>query len=136
MTEPISQTLLTNYLTQRFGPVKDLEIVRTKACAFFEFLSVDAARRAIIASLPQPHGGEGGLWIEVGGEVGQVRISVETKKERGDRPVSRPRGGAPVGAGVNGDAVGAGSGSGSGSGRGGFRGRGGMRGRGGGSAGK
>lgn len=139
--EPISQTTLTGFLTQRFGAVKDVEIVRSKACAFLEFLSLDAARRAIIASLPQGQGGEGGLWIEVGGDVGQVRISVEMKKERGDRPVSRPRGGAP-GAAVNGEAVGSGQGVGGGAGRGSggggggnFRGRGGMRGRGGGGGG-
>jgi hypothetical protein len=62
------------------------------------------------------------VWIDVGGEVGQVRITVETKKERGDRPVSRPRGGAPQ---VNGDGRGASGGGGS------FRGRSGRGGRGG-----
>ena len=60
------------------------------------------------------------MWIDVGGEVGQVRITVETKKERGDRPISRPRGGAPP---ANGDGRGS-SGSGGG---GSFRGRGGGR---------
>ena len=94
--------------------------MRGKACAFIEFQSVDSAKRAIVASLSQHQGGEGGVWIDVGGEVGQVRITVETKKERGDRPVSRPRGGAPP---VNGDGRGA-SGGGGGS----FRGRSGGRG--------
>lgn len=65
-----------------------------------EFTTVEAAKRAIIASLPQGQGGEGGIWIDVGGDIGNLRISVETKKERGDRPVSRPRGGAPP---VNGE---------------------------------
>lgn len=69
--------------------------MRSKACAFLEFVNLDSAKRAIIASLPQGQGGEGGIWLDVGGEAGQVRISVETKKERGDRPPSRPRGGAP-----------------------------------------
>ncbi|RDB30689.1 putative G3BP-like protein [Hypsizygus marmoreus] len=129
VTEPISQTTLTNVLTQRFGPVKDVEIVRSKACAFLEFTSLDAAKRAIIASLPQSAGGDGGIWVDVGGEAGTVRISVETKKERGDRPVSRPRGGAPVV--VNGRDQGDG-GAGRGGREGGFRGRGGPgRGRGG-----
>ncbi|KAF8155753.1 hypothetical protein B0H34DRAFT_714691 [Crassisporium funariophilum] len=125
VTEPISQTLLQTTLTQRFGAIKDLEIVRAKACAFIEFVAVDSAKRAIIASLNQHQGGEGGVWLDVGGEVGQVRISVETKKERGDRPVSRPRGGAPV---VNGEGRGGAQGGGGG---GSFRGRGGPnRGRG------
>ncbi len=58
---------------------------------------MDAAKRAIIASLPAAQGGGGGVWVEATGEVSTVRITVETKKERGDRPVSRPRGGAPQG---------------------------------------
>lgn len=112
VTEPVSQIQLTAVLTQRFGPIKDqAEIVRSKACAFLEFQSLDAAKRAIIACLPVAHGGEGGIRIDVGGDVGSVRITVETRKERGDRPVSRPRGGAPV--------------NGGGETRGGFRGRGG-----------
>ncbi|KAF9553948.1 hypothetical protein CPC08DRAFT_209510 [Agrocybe pediades] len=120
VTEPISPQTLSTTLTQRFGPIKDIEIVRAKACAFIEFQTVDAAKKAIIASLNQNQGGEGGVWIDVGGDVGQVRISVETKKERGDRPPTRPRGGAPA---VNGDGRGAPGG--------GFRGRGRGAGRGG-----
>lgn len=117
----MSQPTLQAALSSRFGPIKELEIVRAKACAFLEFTTVEAARRAITASLSQHQGGDGGVWIDVGGEVGQVRISVETKKERGERPVSRPRGGAPQ---ANGD-------GGAGRGQGGFRGRGGPgRGRG------
>lgn len=88
--------MLSQYLTQRFGPLKDLEIVRTKACAFVEFTTVEAARRAIAISLPQSQGGEGGIWLDAPSESGpQVRITVETKKERNERPPSRPRGGAP-----------------------------------------
>ncbi|KAI0266530.1 hypothetical protein BC834DRAFT_823970 [Gloeopeniophorella convolvens] len=113
--ENVSETALRNTLTSRFGPIKELEIVRSKACAFLEFIAVDAARRAIVASLPMSQGGEGGIRIDIG-EGQQMRITVETRKERGERPVSRPRGGAPV----NGDMRG-----------GGFRGRGGPgRGRG------
>ncbi|KAI0051338.1 hypothetical protein FA95DRAFT_1580709 [Auriscalpium vulgare] len=112
--ENVSEPALRNMLTTRFGAIKELEIVRSKACAFLEFTTVDAARRAITASLPVQHGGEGGLRVDVG-DGQQMRITVETRKERGERPVSRPRGGAPV----NGD------------GRGSFRGRGGPgRGRG------
>ncbi|KAG6918407.1 hypothetical protein DXG01_014812 [Tephrocybe rancida] len=113
VVEPITQASLGAFLTQRFGPVKDVEVVRSKACAFLEFTSLEAARRAISASP---------IWIDVGGDVGQLRISVETKKERGDRPPSRPRGGAPVNGGPEG-------------GRGGFQRRGGApRGRGAGAA--
>jgi Ras GTPase-activating protein-binding protein 2 len=111
--ENVTEAALRNTLVSRFGPIKDLDLVRSKACAFLEFNNVDAARRAIVASLPAPQGGEGGIRIDVG-DGQQARITVETRKERGERPVSRPRGGAPV----NGDV------------RGGFRGRGGGPGRG------
>ncbi|KAF8186991.1 hypothetical protein K438DRAFT_1919867 [Mycena galopus ATCC 62051] len=104
--EPISSTMLTNHLTQHFGPLKDLEIVRSKACAFFEFQNLEAARRAIVASLPTGQGGEGGVWIDCGPEVGSLRISIETRKERGERPVSRPRGGGPMGEGRGGEGQG------------------------------
>jgi hypothetical protein len=106
--EYVTEVALRNTLVSQFGPIKDLDLVRSKACAFLEFSNVDAARRAIIASLPTSQGGEGGIRIDVGD--GQLaRITVERRKARGERPVSRPRGGAPV----NGDV------------RGGFRGRGG-----------
>ncbi|KAF7316199.1 putative G3BP-like protein [Mycena indigotica] len=116
VVDPISNTLLTNHLSNQFGPLKEVDVVRSKACAFLEFTTVDAARRAIVASLPPSQGGEGGVWIDCG-EGGNLRISVETRKERNERPVSRPRGGGPMGEG---------RGAGEGRGRGGsdFRGRG------------
>ncbi|OJT12056.1 hypothetical protein TRAPUB_11394 [Trametes pubescens] len=115
VTENITDAALRTTLAARFGPVKELEIVRSKVCAFLEFTQLDAAKRAIAASLPLPQGGEGGIRIETDGGAGQARVYVETRKERGERP--GPRGGAPI----NGDR-----------GRGGFRGRGGPgRGRGG-----
>lgn len=96
VVDAVSEPLLTQTLTQRFGAFKGPpEIVRNKACAFIEFMTVDAARKAITASLPPHFGGEGGIKIDVNGEP--FRINVETKKERGDRPPSRPRGGAPTG---------------------------------------
>ncbi|KAH9836364.1 uncharacterized protein C8Q71DRAFT_762098 [Rhodofomes roseus] len=90
VTENISEAALKKTLTERFGPVKDVDILRNKACAFLEFTQLDAARRAIIASLSVPQGGEGGIRIE--GAEGNARIFVETRKERGERPP--PRGGS------------------------------------------
>ncbi|KAH9941156.1 uncharacterized protein BXZ73DRAFT_41982 [Epithele typhae] len=115
VTENVSDQALRATITARFGPIKELEIVRSKACAFLEFQQLDAAKRAILTSLPMAQGGEGGIRIETDGGAGQARIIVETRKERGDRPPPR----APP---MNGDR-----------GRGGFRGRGGSgaRGRGG-----
>lgn len=120
MTEVVSHQALSNTLAARFGPVKEVEVVRSKACAFLEFMNLDSAKKAIIASLPMNQGGEGGIRIDVG-EAGQARINVETKKERGDRPPPRPRGGGPP----NGDARGSYRGRGGGGERGGAgRGRG------------
>ena len=110
--ENVSETALRQVLTSRFGPIKELEIVRNKACAFLEFQQLEAAKRAIVASLPLQQGGEGGIRIETDGGAGQARIIVETRKERGERPPPR---GPPL----NGDR-----------GRGSFRGRGGPGGRG------
>jgi len=115
VTEPISPQALTAALT-RFGPLKaPVEIVRNKACAFAEFATVDAAKRAIVVSLPPVAGGEGGIKVDVGGGE-SLKIIVETKKERGERPVSRGRGGGPP---FTGEGRGTGSGSDT---RGGFRG--------------
>ncbi|KAF7763552.1 hypothetical protein Agabi119p4_8089 [Agaricus bisporus var. burnettii] len=110
VVDQVTQPALNSVLSSRFGPIKELEVVRSKACAFIEFTTIDSARRAIIASLNRNQGGEGGVYIEY--EGGSQRIFIETKKERGDRPAPRPRGGAPA---VNGE----------GRGQGGYRGRGG-----------
>ncbi|KIK56640.1 hypothetical protein GYMLUDRAFT_61887 [Collybiopsis luxurians FD-317 M1] len=119
VTEPITTQALTQALA-RFGPLKSIEIVRQKACAFAEFSTVDAAKRAIISSLPSGVGGEGGVKVDVGGSE-TLKIFVETRKERGDRPASRGRGGGPPFAGE-------GRGSGSSESRGNFRGGGSTRG--------
>ena len=97
---------------------------------------MESARKAIVASLHPGQGGEGGIWVDVGGDVGQIKILVETKKERGDRPPGRGRGGGAVGGGGGGAPTGAGNGNGGSESRGGggggsFRGRGGAGGRGG-----
>lgn len=113
VVEHVTEATLKNTLTQRFGPIKDVEIVRSKACAFLEFLSLNDARRAQVASLNVNIGGEGGIRVGEAPDGHPLRIYVETRKERSDRPPPR---GTPV----NGDR-----------GRGGFRGRGGAsRGRG------
>ena len=104
--EVVSEQALKQVVTSRFGPVKELEIVRNKACAFLEFEKLESAKRAITASLSPAQGGQGGVRVDAE-NGGNVRIFIETKKERGERPVSRPRGGGP-GQGVNGGSDGRG----------------------------
>ncbi|KAJ3996421.1 hypothetical protein F5050DRAFT_1759159 [Lentinula boryana] len=125
VTDQIGSQALTQALT-RFGSLKGpVDIVRSRGCAFAEFTTVDAARRAIIMSLPPAAGGEGGVKVDIGDNE-TLKIIVETKKERGDRPFNRSRGGPPFAG------EGRGSGPSDGRGGGGFRGtsRGSGRGRG------
>jgi len=100
VVESVTEQALRHTVTLRFGPIKELEIVRNKACAFLEFEKLESAKRAIATSLPLGQGGQGGVRVETEGG-GNVKIFIETKKERGERPVSRPRGGGP-GQGING----------------------------------
>ena len=123
VTENIPEDRLLQILTQQFGPIKECEVVRSKACAFLEFKTLDAAKKAIVASLPPSQGGDGGIKLDEKEFGAPARLNVEIRKERGDRPPPRPRGGAPLSAGghAGGDA---------GSGRGGPSYRGSARGRG------
>ena len=129
VTENIPQQALEQVLISRFGPIKELEIVRSKACAFIEFRSTDSAKKAIIASLHPGAGGEGGIRFDEEKYGSPARINVETRKERGERPAPRGRG-VPVGAGGEGRGAAGGSQTGGGSPGGSYRGRGGPRGRG------
>ncbi|KAF8342828.1 uncharacterized protein EI90DRAFT_2838619, partial [Cantharellus anzutake] len=101
--DKINLTLMKEILTSRFGPIKELDVVASKGCAFLEFTTVEAARRAIMTSLPPNVGGEGGIRIIEGDPQsiknprGVPRIQIETRKERADRPPSRPNRGAPNG---------------------------------------
>lgn len=95
---------------QHYGHIKGLEINRHKNYALVEYEKLESAREAITDSLYGNRGGRGGLLCG----KRRIRITVETRKERGERQLNRPRGGGP-GQGVNGG----------GDGRGSYRGRGG-----------
>ncbi|TDL16151.1 hypothetical protein BD410DRAFT_816793 [Rickenella mellea] len=102
VTEIVPDQTLRTVLTTRFGPLKELEIVRSKACAFLEFTNIADARRALAVSLPQSQGGEGGIRVEV--PEGLVRVVVEVRKERSERVQHQhgKRGGGAGGAGGGG----------------------------------
>lgn len=65
MQDHVSESALRTALTN-FGPLDSLDIRRSKACAFVDFTNVDAARKAIAASLPVFAGGNGGIDVSVG----------------------------------------------------------------------
>jgi hypothetical protein len=83
-TEQITESELRQILSKSAGvspsEITKVEIVRDKACAFVEFAKVDAARRAIIASLLTSQGGGGGIKTD-----GGHRIIVESRKEKSER---------------------------------------------------
>ncbi|GAA5853601.1 hypothetical protein JCM9279_005071 [Rhodotorula babjevae] len=97
--ETVSDRLLRDTLTTRFGPLKEVDIVRSKACAFIEFEKLDSARRAIQVSLRPTDGGEGGIMLPLD-DGSHQRINVVERKPHGDRPISSRggRGGAAAGA--------------------------------------
>ncbi|KWU43027.1 NTF2-domain-containing protein, partial [Rhodotorula sp. JG-1b] len=63
VVEAVTDQLLKDTLTTRFGPLKELDIVRSKACAFIEFEKLDHARKAIQVSMRPSEGGEGAIFI-------------------------------------------------------------------------
>ena len=93
VVETVNEKALKDQLTLRYGPVRELDVVRSKACAFVEFEKVDGARRAIQASMRPTEGGEGGLII------GSDLMHVVTKASPGNRPSSSTRGGRNPGEG-------------------------------------
>ncbi|WVO21957.1 uncharacterized protein IAS62_003277 [Cryptococcus decagattii] len=70
-------------IASRFGEVKSTEIVKSKACAFVEFVRVESARKAIQHSLPVEQGGEGGTKFPNGA------LYFEPRKEKDDRPKAK-----------------------------------------------
>lgn len=96
--ETVSEKALKDALVEKFGALKEFDVIRSRACAFIEFEKLDGARKAIQASMRIGDGGEGGLFIvsEVGGTPDLLHVV--TRKAVGDRPVSNGRrGGGAVG---------------------------------------
>lgn len=84
VNENIDEKSLRDQLTKKFGPIKELDVVRTKACGFLEFERIDSAKKAIQMSMPFNMGGKGGVTIVVAsGE--EYLINVESKRQPGER---------------------------------------------------
>lgn len=96
VVETVSDKALRDLLVTRFGPLRELDIKRSKACAFIEFESLLSARRAIQVSLRVQEGGEGSIVVDREGG-GFDLINVVTKKATADRPVSNSTRGGRVG---------------------------------------
>jgi hypothetical protein len=81
---------LRRTLEDNFGPIKDLDIIRNKACAFLEFKSVESARRAIQFCSPHSVGGQGG--IECDGMFIHIEVrALVQAEERMPKPDRRKR---------------------------------------------
>ena len=99
----IPQAQVKATLTKKFGPLVELDFDFGRNCAFIEFTSVEAARRAVMASFPPVAGGEGGILIASGGRTWTMIIEPKrTKQERqsGSGPSSM-RDMGPTGVGGN-----------------------------------
>lgn len=81
--ENLDEKSLKEQLTKRFGPIKDLDVIRTKACGFLEFQSIESAKKAIQMSLPFNQGGKGGIPVSSNGE--EFMIVIESKRQPGER---------------------------------------------------
>ncbi|KAL5523313.1 hypothetical protein ACEPAF_1580 [Sanghuangporus sanghuang] len=94
LVDPMRNEDLENLLAQ-FGKIKNIEFVRSSGCAFVEYEDVKNAQRAITVSLNKNQGGEGGIFFKKPDNDERMRVYVETRKERGERPPPRGRGGVP-----------------------------------------
>ncbi|GAA5861199.1 hypothetical protein JCM5353_007529, partial [Sporobolomyces roseus] len=115
VVEFVTEKQLREVLSTRFGPLKELDIIRSKACAFVEFINLNDARKAIQVSMRHQDGGENGITFET--PTGdKARINVVERKPHNERPPPRPRQG---GEGTGGSSTGGASGQGQGKGQGG-----------------
>ncbi|PWN49177.1 hypothetical protein IE53DRAFT_160190 [Violaceomyces palustris] len=96
--EHVTTEALRSAFETQFGALRECQVVASKACAFAEFVSPEAAKKAIVASLPIREGGQGGVQV---GKDGWTVI-VEEKRKPGDRPAGGARSGGPGGRGGNG----------------------------------
>ncbi|KAN0060994.1 hypothetical protein ACQY0O_006728 [Thecaphora frezii] len=98
VADHVSEAALRQALESQFGPLKECQIIVSRACAFAEFASAEHARKAVAVSLPVRDGGKGGV------VVGKDRwtVIVEEKRKPSDRPQGPrdgARGGGPGGRG-------------------------------------
>ncbi|POW10454.1 hypothetical protein PSTT_06077 [Puccinia striiformis] len=84
VNENIDEKTLKEQLVKKFGPIKELDIVRNKACGFLEFERIDSAKKAIQMSMPFNMGGKGGIPIVLSSGEEYV-INVESKRQPGER---------------------------------------------------
>lgn len=84
VNENIDEKTLKEQLVKKFGPIKELDIVRNKACGFLEFERIESAKKAIQMSMPFNMGGKGGIPIVLSSGEEYV-INVESKRQPGER---------------------------------------------------
>lgn len=80
VTEQVHGTELRAILQAKFGLIRDIDLVRAKACAFVQFDKIESAKKAIIASHSKDQGGEGG--VKIGGQTVQLESRREKTKNK------------------------------------------------------
>lgn len=77
--EGVEGAALKKTLEQKYGPiVGEIDIHYHKACAFFEFETIEAAKNAIKDSLSPNRGGLGGVTVTVDNK--EFKVFVEPKR--------------------------------------------------------
>lgn len=94
-SDHVSESALRSTLERQFGPLKELQLIASKGCAFATFSKPEDARRAISAS--------SGGGVVVGDQGWKVNIEEKRNKPQGERfstgtaGTSAGRGGKPAG---------------------------------------
>ncbi|TIB98326.1 NTF2-like protein [Wallemia mellicola] len=76
VTDQVQGNELRSILQAKFGLIRDVDVVRTKACAFVQFDKIESAKKAIIASHSKDQGGEGGI------KIGNQTVMLESRREK------------------------------------------------------
>lgn len=87
--EHVTEASLRSALERNFGPLRDLQVLPSRGCAFADFQTVEAARKALAASASN-----GGVVV---GEKGW-KVLVEEKRPKPTGAAGAERGAAPGGA--------------------------------------
>ncbi|TIB70083.1 hypothetical protein E3P77_00133 [Wallemia ichthyophaga] len=76
VTDQVQEPELRSILQAKFGLIRDVDVVRNKACAFVQFDKIESAKKAIIASHSKEQGGEGGV------KIAAQTVQLESRKEK------------------------------------------------------
>ncbi|TIA91136.1 hypothetical protein E3P99_01208 [Wallemia hederae] len=95
VTEHVQGPELRSTLQQKFGLIREVDLVRAKTCAFVQFDKIESAKKAIIASHSKEQGGEGGV------KIGAQTVQLESRREKTKNKQQQKKSGGSGGSGGN-----------------------------------